>query len=156
MREYDATRNIYHSPTPSRYKLEAIRIAKESSGSSSSMSTAPTTSISSHVDIIGSGLLDTYEIESISKKLDGLMESSSGTKHVSAAVDNNNDNDDKKREKKKKKLMMMRGLSHAVVCGTREDAVESIVVVAARRRPENRVVPVVRMANCRPRATHAR
>ncbi|XP_024928298.2 uncharacterized protein LOC107417310 [Ziziphus jujuba] len=155
-REYDLT-SFHHAPTPSRYKLEAIRIAKEeNSEDSSSISTTPTTSCTHMDNIVGSDLLDTYEIEHISKKLEGLIESSGDQNLLTM----DHENIKKERKKKKKdKLIMMRGLGQAVMCRTRkEDVVESTraaALVDGRQRPEKRIVPVVRMANRRPQATHA-
>lgn len=156
MREYDVTRS-HHASTPSRYKLEAIRIAKESSVESITLNAI-------HRD--ASDLLDTYEIESISRKLDGLIESSSGDKYSVSKrflpVHYGGDHGRKDvsaegetiKKKKKKKLMKGFWLTHAVVCGTRKDVVETRAYGDGRPRPEKHVVPAVRIANCRPRANH--
>ncbi|KAF3445182.1 hypothetical protein FNV43_RR14876 [Rhamnella rubrinervis] len=156
MLECDVKRS-HHVSTPSRYKLEAIRIAKESSVGSITPNA---------VHRAASDLLDTYEIESISRKLDGLIESSGGDRHSVSKrflpVRYGGDHglkdvsaEGETMKKKKKKLMKGFWLRHAVACGTREDVVETRALGDGRPRPEKSAVPVVRMANCRPRANHA-
>ncbi|GAY43702.1 hypothetical protein CUMW_076500 [Citrus unshiu] len=43
---------------------------------------------------------------------------------------------------------------HAVVCGTRQDAVMDPRIYGVSRQPEKRA-PMVKLATCRPRLTHA-
>lgn len=170
MSEYDITRRVDHnnmiicdphtitisssnSSRPSRYKLEAMRILKQGTSTT-------TTSNNS--------LMDRYEIESISRHFDDIIISNGDqerrsnnmflvedhdrdgnrlSKHDSCAILDGDEN------KKKKKLMRSWfSLRHGAVCGTIDDVVETRASgVDNRRRPEKRVVPVVKITSCRPR-----
>ncbi|KAJ9147249.1 hypothetical protein P3X46_029429 [Hevea brasiliensis] len=144
------TRQAYR---PSRYKLEAMKVVEECSIEESSQS--PNEAIPVHTD--SNSLLDAYEIESISKRLDCLIESSNmfcdrdnvygdaRQKNSRSAIKKNNKN-------------ILRGLwlRYAVVCGTRED-VDTSAFVRSRPPPAMAAThaPVVKTAVCRPRAAHA-
>ena len=149
MREFDITRTR-QAPRPSRYKLEAMRIAMEESSST----TSPIHSNNS--------LLDAYEIESISKQLDCLVESS-GSKFYTrflardnhsqgnvTLVENDTNEMKKKKKKKVKGFWLMR---HAVVCGTREDVVDARAFKNSINKQYEKRAPVVRLTDCRPRAS---
>ncbi|KAF5747479.1 hypothetical protein HS088_TW05G00200 [Tripterygium wilfordii] len=131
IREFDVFRP-HRPPRPSRYKLEAMRTHHSIS---QSLTPSPI-----HTPNRNS-LLDKFEIESISKRLDSLIESSKfdgGGAYV------------KKKEKKKKKKPIAKGFwpRHAVMCGAKEDMVNT----AAYQRP----VRFVPLATSKPRATHDR
>lgn len=124
MRELDVTRT-HQAPRPSRYKLEAMRLMMEDTMEGSETSSPSQTDNS---------LLDTYEIESISKQLDYLIESSSKRfygkffdkdphhhqKNLSS-WDSDNSTTSPMKHKKKKKFFKGFWPKHAVVCGTKED-----------------------------------
>ncbi|PIN11940.1 hypothetical protein CDL12_15449 [Handroanthus impetiginosus] len=99
LRESDVWRSTKIEPKPSRYKLEALRSARESSNYS---------------------LLDNYEIERISKQLDHYIESShrGGSVGLAAAVEIKNEVVGKKK--------MEKGLwsRRVPMCGSRVDVVE--------------------------------
>lgn len=122
--EFDGARSQIFVYKPSRYKLEAIKITEEEEEEENDNS-----------------LLDKYEIESISKRFDQLLNSRTAAikllKNVSqdseSSATNNKTNgmmmmmmmhDDNKKAKKSRGFW----LRHAVLCGTRQDA-----VVDARR-----------------------
>lgn len=122
IREFDFT-NLHTPPKPSRYKLEAMEIsscenesllASDNSGDSSS-------------------LLDTYEIERISRELDFYIESSSGRHggvvsgdrrlHRRVVALSESDASGMIGKGKGRKLMKGFWFSHAAVCGSRDDVV---------------------------------
>lgn len=149
--EFDIMRTR-RAPRPSLFKLEAMRIAGEVMEGSQTPSSIHTEN----------SLLDSYEIESISRRLDCLIESSVSDFHRKFAGGDHDrqenmtlvlDNETRGMKKKKKK---MKGfwLRHAVTCGTRDDVTDAITFRDSRQ-PQNRA-PVVTLATCRPRATHAR
>lgn len=153
-REYDvACRMSHHAATTSRYKLEAM--AKQGEGPNSVHR-----NMGSRDDGGRSGLLDTYEVESISRELDGLIQSttsSSTSGHMMMMMTTK-----KKQKQKNKKNKWTSGiwLRHAVVCGTSREDVLAVETRALGdgllRRPQNRLVPIVSIANCRrPRASYA-
>lgn len=74
MKEFDI-RRTFHDPKPSRYKLEAMELAKRDTENVDEGLKSPTragvqTTVGDH------SLLDRYEIESISRQLDQLINSS--------------------------------------------------------------------------------
>lgn len=165
-REYDAARPR-HVPRPSRYKLEAMRSkAKEGKillgHNYSKSNTQTTTNVS---------LLDEYEIQSISRHLDSLIDQYSDNEDFrrkdsfsdadrddhSVVMKNNNN-----KKNNVKKTNSLRGflIRHAAaVCGTREDVVETATrdFLEGRRRgteDDRRVLPVVMAATGRPRWNH--
>lgn len=112
IREFDFM-NWHRTPRPSRYKLEAMKITSCENESL----------LASHDD--SSSLLDTYEIERISRELDFYIESSSG-RHGDRSLH--------RRvvalseiamigKRKGRKLMKGFWLRHAAVCGSRDDVV---------------------------------
>lgn len=109
--EFDATRTR-RATRPSRYMLEAMKMDKE-------VKEGP------HIHTKKS-LLDAYEIESISRQLDNLMESKhnklldNGNNPADASLDNGS-----RRMKKKKKIRKWFWLRHGAICGTREDVINS-------------------------------
>ncbi|CAK7338987.1 unnamed protein product [Dovyalis caffra] len=125
MCESDVTRTR-RAPGPSRYKLEAMGLMKENTMELGSETPSPIRTDKS--------LLDDYEVESISKHFDYLIESSS--KRFYGFEIDNLDHDQRsmssmdsdqtsgmKQKKDKKKKIFLRGFwpRHSVVCATRED-----------------------------------
>lgn len=125
MPEFDVVIRTRRAPRPSLFKLEAMRIAQEVvEGEAGSQ-----TPSSIHTE---NSLLDRYEIESISRRLDCLIESSvsddfhrklvggddDGQENVTVPVDNDTSTGMKKKKKKKIKGFWLR---HAATCGTTED-----------------------------------
>ncbi|XVF20496.1 hypothetical protein REPUB_Repub12eG0005500 [Reevesia pubescens] len=115
MREFDITRT-QRSSRPSRYKLEAMRKNSMEQGSKTP-TPIPT----------NNSLLDSYEIESISKRLDHLIEFS-GIKFYDELLSIDGDYQknlvlDGGGRKKKKKSNKLKGflLRHAAVCGKNQD-----------------------------------
>uniref|UniRef100_A0A5B7BEM9 Uncharacterized protein n=1 Tax=Davidia involucrata TaxID=16924 RepID=A0A5B7BEM9_DAVIN len=160
--EHDVTRTR-RAHEPSRYKLEAIKTAQEAMEGSYS-STSPILG-PSHSDI---SLLDAYEIERISRQLDYYIESSDaeyygrlfdgdhrGThRRIVSMLPESEASGGMKNKKMSKKVP--KGFWHrrgVVVCGSRNDVVETRGLEGGRP-PEKRAA-VVKVANCRPRATHA-
>ncbi|GLT57660.1 hypothetical protein SLA2020_306170 [Shorea laevis] len=110
--EYDITARAQSAVLrPSRYKLEAMLAAENSS-----LTASPVRSYAN-------SLLDAYEIESISKQLDHLIDSCR-TKFCT------DDHEKKKKSWSLRKVL----LRHAVLCGTRQDAVTTAIRV--NRTPE--------------------
>ena len=114
--EFDVTRT-QRSPRPSRYKLEAMRMAKVTDLTCNGLEVGTITNNKS--------LLDTYEVQSISRQFDSLIESSNN-KHV----DDNckcakNDNGDR-RMNNKKRFINFKGFwsRNVVVCGGGNDVVD--------------------------------
>ncbi|OAY57192.1 uncharacterized protein LOC110608630 [Manihot esculenta] len=140
---------------PSRYKLEAMRVEGQCSMQKSSQSDKTV-----RIRTDSNSLLDAYEIQSISKRLDYLIESSNifFNRDDAFGDDHHNNSTSSIKSKKKKKKKLLKGLwwRHAVVCGTREDVDTSAFVLS---RPPSAIaatrVPVVKMATCRPGAAHA-
>ena len=151
MREFDITRSR-QAPGSSRYRLEAMRTAKEAMERSRSSS--------AHSSIhTSNSLLDAFEIESISRQLDCLVGSSGNNFYTRFLAGDNVhqenvkllDKVDTGGMKKKKKKVKGFWPRHAIACGTREDVVDARVF-RDRRRPEKRV-PAVILTACRPRAS---
>ncbi|KAK7385671.1 hypothetical protein VNO78_31453 [Psophocarpus tetragonolobus] len=97
---------------PSRYKLEAVRMGKEAREGS-------------HVHARKLSLLDEYEVQSISRQLNCLVESSSSS---SSSSSHNNHNHKKlvtagSNSMQKKKVKKGFWLRHGIVCGREEDVV---------------------------------
>ncbi|XP_027333675.1 uncharacterized protein LOC113848388 [Abrus precatorius] len=130
--EFDAT-ITHHAPGPSRYKLEAMRMDKESKEGSSIHSNKLS-------------LLDAYEVQSISRHLNSLIESSKG-------VDNstNVSFDIGGGRVKKKKIRKGFWLRHGVVCGREEDVVNPRALRNGSQVPAKQV-PVVDLVKCLPMA----
>ncbi|GKV00216.1 hypothetical protein SLEP1_g12949 [Rubroshorea leprosula] len=112
IREYDITARAQSAVLrPSRYKLEAMLAAENSS-----LTASP-------VHSCANSLLDAYEIESISKHLDHLIDSCRTKSYTDG------------HEKKKKSWSLKKVLPrHPVLCGTRQDAVTTAFRV--NRTPE--------------------
>lgn len=103
-------RSTQHVTRPSRYKLEAMRMAKEAKEEGPPVHTKKS-------------LLDTYEVQSISRQLDRLIESGhnkvgNGNNFADAGLDNGG-----RRMKKKKKINKGFWPRHGVVCGKGDDVV---------------------------------
>ncbi|XP_059452108.1 uncharacterized protein LOC132182784 [Corylus avellana] len=155
MPEFDVMRTR-RAPRPSVFKLEAIRIAEEAVGKGSQTPSLIRTDNS---------LLDRYEIASISRRLDCLIESSVSNSHrklIGGDHDHPHENTTVgdnhhtiEMIKKKKKKMKGFWVRHAVTCGTREDVADARAFRDIRQ-PQKLAPPVVSLATCRPRATHAR
>ncbi|KAH8483177.1 hypothetical protein Peur_064432 [Populus x canadensis] len=118
------------APRPSRYKLEDMRLRVKEDTMDGSGAPSPIGADNS--------LLDNYEVESISKHLDYLMESSSKRSYGVEIFDRDDhlhrgksvsllDGDQTcgMKQKKNKSKFFLQGwwLRHSVVCGTREDVV---------------------------------
>lgn len=141
----DTTR-FHHNPKPSRYKLEAMRMASSSQSKNDELT-----------------LLDAYEVRSIKMRLDSLiLESTNSCRcNMNNELSNNGsvsakaNLDDQKKKKKKKKVMMRKGIwvRHGVICSTRE---EQVVDVTRRRRssssPNTKKVPAIHLHQCLPKA----
>ncbi|WCJ25184.1 hypothetical protein M5689_007090 [Euphorbia peplus] len=137
MREYDATTNLLRPHNkPSRYKIEAMKNMIQQPN----YSTSTTTPIHDHEREYSKhhSLLDSYEVESISKQLDYLILSSSNRFD---RFDNKDRKDVdlpksnklvKKNQNQKKSLLKGLWSRHSVVCGTRDDVVSRALV---RTRP---------------------
>ncbi|KAJ0043401.1 hypothetical protein Pint_18531 [Pistacia integerrima] len=116
MGEFDITRTR-RQRKPSLYKLEAMKITEEEDHSN----TQPSSQSSSPVHD-NKSLLDPYEIESISKRLDQLMENSSVNKFYDDRKKVSRDGDhDSGGNVRKKKSNKLRGFWQPVLCGRRED-----------------------------------
>ncbi|TQD94430.1 hypothetical protein C1H46_019981 [Malus baccata] len=153
--EFDLRRTCHAPYKPSRYKLEAMEnIANISSkeGTEFVKLESPSVTTSSN------SLLDTYEIESISRKLDQLIEFSGDRDKVhkgflvgdvlvklqvhedvrqqeSLPLMDGNAN----RRKKKKNVRGGFWHRHAAICGNSEDVLNTQAFVVSRRRPEKGV-----------------
>ncbi|XP_057434976.1 uncharacterized protein LOC130727754 [Lotus japonicus] len=132
-----------HPPRPSRYKLEAVRLMANKEVKKGSMSRPPKEK----------SLLDAYEVQSITRKLNSLIIESSHNKHVNSASNNSSvDIGGRKMEKKKvKKEKMRKGswLRHGVVCGREEDVVDPIALRDGHHRQSVNLVklPTARGTN---------
>lgn len=112
--EFDVTRTR-RSPRPSRYKLEAMRMAKVTDLRCNGLEVGTITHNKS--------LLDTYEVQSISRQFDSLIDSSTN-KHMD---DNCAKNDDgNRRMNNKKRFINFKGFwsRNVVVCGGGNDVVD--------------------------------
>lgn len=117
-----------HEPRPSRYKLEAMRTATEArEGSSNIHARKPS-------------LLDEYEVQSISRRLDGLVEDSKDKPFNGADEISTN-----RRTKKKKKKKVGKGfwLRHGAVCGGEKDVVDPRAVGVSHGGLPSKQVPAV-------------
>ena len=155
MPEFDVMRTR-RAPRPSVFKLEAMRIAEEAVGEEGSQ-----TPSSIHTD---NSLLDSYEIASISRRLDCLIESSVSKSHRKLIGGDHDPQENMTVEdkyhtievKKKKKKMKGFWVRHAAVtCGTSREDVVDARAFRDIRQPQ-KLAPVARLATSRPRDTHAR
>ncbi|KAK7321477.1 hypothetical protein VNO77_32161 [Canavalia gladiata] len=113
--EFDAT--ITRSDLrPSRYKVEAMRMSKEVAKQVSPI----------HTDKLS--LLDAYEVQSISRQLNSLIQCPN---HI--VCGSNNSVDVGCGRMRKKKIRKGLWLRHGVVCGREEDAVDPRALRDARR-----------------------
>lgn len=149
MGDFDVARTRRVVYRPSRYKLEAMRISEQEEAQAAA---AAEDSIS--IDNTNHSLLDRYEIESISKRFDQLINSSTATKLLKNASQSGQRTNGLTMNKKKSKILKGFWPRHAVVCGTRQDAVMDPRIYGVSRQPEKRA-PMVKLATCRPRLTHA-
>ncbi|KAE8679756.1 hypothetical protein F3Y22_tig00111398pilonHSYRG00460 [Hibiscus syriacus] len=122
IREFNAVRS-QRVPGPTRYKLEAMRNNNNSTGTEG---------------LIRSSLLDPYEIESISKRLDQLI-GLSGIKLNRELLRMNEDVDD--HPEKKRSSMSLKGFlqRRAVVCGRNHDVEETALRPKIHMAAANRV-----------------
>lgn len=118
--EFHATRSRHaHAPIPSRYKLEALRMFEEDPEKEpSSLSSPSSPSNQSHTS-----LFDTYEIERISEQLDYLVKASTNLYKGGSGSN--------LKKEKKKNLIGGFWARHAIVCGTKDDVLETVRI---RRR----------------------
>jgi hypothetical protein len=139
MPEFDVMRTR-RAPRPSIFKLEAMRIAQEVVVEGEGSQTPS----SIHTE---NSLLDRYEIESISRRLDCLIESSTFSddfhrklvggdddrlqENVIAPVDKDTSTGILKKKKKKFKGFWLR---HAPTCGTSEDVADARALISLRIR----------------------
>ncbi|XP_014504289.1 uncharacterized protein LOC106764529 [Vigna radiata var. radiata] len=109
-----------HEPRPSRYRLEAMRTAMEAREGFPNL----------HAKKLS--LLDEYEVQSISRQLNSLVEDSNQKPFIGA---DNNSTNGRTQTKKKKKKKVRKGfwLRHGVVCGGEKDVVDPIAVGVSRR-----------------------
>lgn len=117
MGDFDVARTRRVVYKRSRYKLEAMRISEQEEAQAA----AAEDSIS--IDNTNHSLLDRYEIESISKRFDQLINSSTATKLLKNASQSSQRTNGLTMNKKKSKILKGFWPRHAVVCGTRQDAV---------------------------------
>ncbi|KAF5750012.1 hypothetical protein HS088_TW03G00341 [Tripterygium wilfordii] len=132
-RESDVFRP-HRPPRPSRYQLEAMRI-------SHTLSQSPTPS---PIHTPNNSLLDNFEIESISKELDFLMES--------RKFDDGGSYEKKKKNKNQKPKFKGFWPRHVVTCGAKEDMVDTTAYRSSRQPA--RLVPVMRLVTSKPRTNH--
>ncbi|KAL2499027.1 Uncharacterized protein Adt_24577 [Abeliophyllum distichum] len=155
--EFDLLRTK-KSPKPSRYKLEAMEKIDKSTTISSHKSYVSTSN-----DDVNNSLLDTYEIESISRQLQYYIEiessrakyygGDSGDWIVAPAAAAPSGKTEMKSKQKKMKASRWR---NAVMGSSRYGVVqmEKKSFDHPRRLPEKHV-PVVELVNCRPWRFHA-
>ena len=105
-------------------KLEAMKMAEE--GPEKELSSSTASSPTSPSNLSHNSLFDTYEIDRISQQLDYLIERSS-----KGIIAGNNNNESRKKKKKKKVIIKGFWGRHAIVCGTRDDVLETVMVPAA-------------------------
>lgn len=157
-RECDIAFMTRNAPRPSRYKVEAaMRVAKDRRPNDHNH-------YNESKAVHNLSLLDAYEIRSISRRLDSLIEYSSadhGNKNSICRKEVFSDDDvnfiGMMRKKKRNMKKLVRGfwLRHAAaVCSTRENGVVNTTTRLGfqRSRPqlENHVPPVVMAATCGP------
>lgn len=125
--EFGVTARTQRAARPSRFKLEAMRMAKEAKEG---------TPLHTNKN---KSLFDTYEVQSISRQLDRLIiESSHHNKLVNVSGNNTSaKNDGNRRMKKKRNVIKGFWPRNAVVCGGGNDVVDGNVV---------KRVPVVNLA----------
>ncbi|KAL2521889.1 uncharacterized protein Fot_25812 [Forsythia ovata] len=159
--EFDLLRTK-KSPKPSRYKLEAMQKIQEKIDKSTTISN-PKSYVSTSTDDVNNSLLDTYEIESISRQLQYYIEiDSSHAKHFggdsgdwTVAAASAAPSGKIEMKSKQKKMKASRG-RHAVMGNSRYGVVETEKksIDHPRKLPEKHV-PVVELVNCRPWRFHA-
>ncbi|KAL4342491.1 hypothetical protein GQ457_08G014650 [Hibiscus cannabinus] len=117
IRDFDAAPS-QRTPRPTRYKLEAMR--NNNNNNSTETETETEGSIPTN-----NSLLDPYEIESISKRLDQLIETN-GIKFYREVLRIDADADDNQPEKKRSSTRLKGFLQRrAVVCGRNHDVEET-------------------------------
>ncbi|TKY56688.1 hypothetical protein E2542_SST21134 [Spatholobus suberectus] len=123
--EFDAS-ITRRAPRPSRYKLEAMRMVEEAREGSP-------------IHAKKLSLLDEYEVQSISRQLNGLVESSDNKNHnkLINGVENSTN-----RRTQKKKVRKGFWLRHAAVCGREEDVVDPGALRVDHRLPAKQVPAV--------------
>lgn len=137
--EFHATRT-QHAARPSRYKLEAMRMAKEAKEEGSQIHTNK------------KSLFDTFEIQSISRQLDRLIEAGHDK------LDNGNGNGNNfsgicNRRMNKKRTIKGSLLRHGAVCGGGGgDVVDGKALTCGRLSAKR--VPVVDLAKCLAKANY--
>ncbi|XP_045831241.1 uncharacterized protein LOC123922585 [Trifolium pratense] len=128
----------HRAPRPSRYKLELEAMTsteKEATQSSTILHKEKSRS-----------LLDAYEVQSISKQLNHLLESNN-TRNRDKLVNSANNiastsaDDGVKEIKKKKKVRKGFFLKHSVICGREGDVVDPTSVSRDRRRQLTKSIP---------------
>ncbi|KAK7300673.1 hypothetical protein RJT34_11521 [Clitoria ternatea] len=127
----------HRAPKPSRYKIEAMRSVgkEEQKTSEGSKPIIHTKKLS---------LLDAYEVESISRHLNGLVESSKNHKNVVNNVGGGGANNSRNasvdigvhKKKNRKGLIWLR---HGAVCGREEDVVDPSALRNGSRKPTKQV-----------------
>ena len=141
-REYDQTTRVRTPPTPSRYKLEAMRLKTEDEGGKTITETPKS------VDTDNNSLLDTYELETLARQLDDLvMKPSSTPKFGFHGRSNSRVHDHKNicvpktdaitngkqikkvdHNNKKKKILQRFCKGYAVMCGARGDVAGNAII----------------------------
>ncbi|XP_061374638.1 uncharacterized protein LOC133316863 [Gastrolobium bilobum] len=123
--EFDVTRT-HRANRPSRYKLEAMRMAKEGSQIHTKKP-----------------LLDPYEVQSISRQLDSLIESNHNK--LENGTDNcGNASLDIGGRRTKKKIRKWFWLRHGAVCGRGDDVIDPRALRDGGRRQPTKRVPAVK------------
>ena len=127
--EFHAT-VTHHEPRPSRYRLEAMRTAMEAREGSPNL----------HAKKLS--LLDEYEVQSISRQLNSLVEDSHH-KPFNDADNNSTNGRTQKKKNEKKKVRKGFWLRHGAVCGGEKDVVDPSAVGVSRRGLPTKQVPAV-------------
>nr|DAD35776.1 TPA_asm: hypothetical protein HUJ06_006416 [Nelumbo nucifera] len=158
VREYDFTRTHPRPARPSRYKLEAIRLAGRRTMEGSALP-SPTPSPSQL--LADNSLLDPYEIQRITQQLDHLIESSNA-KFCGDSPVKDQDHHQKKAvlllecyRSGKKMNKKLNGGGALSLRGSGGEVVEA-GVLCGRRLQLPKHVSVVGLSGCRPRANHAK
>lgn len=165
IREFDFT-NSRKIPTPSRYKIEAMKNTTIDENSSLKTSRTSISSISS-CPSYNSSLMDNYEIQSISKDLDHYIESCDhdvghgSANHRRVVAVSKIEKGEVVSSKVKSKKLSKGGFlfRHAAVCGSLNDVVtgrNNIIIGVRGRRQHGKRAPVVNGSSpLPPRVPHA-
>ncbi|KAK2638546.1 hypothetical protein Ddye_026341 [Dipteronia dyeriana] len=132
---------------PSRYMLQAMKIVAEEETilETSSSSSGPIQTDNNSL------LLDNYESETISNKLDQLVESRDDKFCDETKKSSSKEGSSAMLKKKTQRVIRAFWVRHGVVCGTRQDVVNKSFGIGLLEKR----TPVVKMTACRPWFSHA-